>query len=349
MTLYIYAFVSLVAALVLGNLIYRLAKGRHRTQRWYNVAVLSLLCAAILLMDGGTATYLGGFARVNSLSTFLMLTFTLGTLLVGVLAQGHPREYPDFALLSSFALVGAYLVASGGSLVAVFIGLESVSLPTTFIMLASRKRSLESAVKFFIMSSVAIGVMSFAIVLVYGASGSLQIAPQQESPLLAFAAALFIASLGVGASVFPFCAFIPDVYQGSEAHVAAMLGGVNRSVWLAALVQVVALLFILSGLTFGLIYVLAALTMLFGGLVALMQNNLRRMLAYASVSQTGFILVGLAARSAQGISGALFLMFAQAILLIGAFGIVAWLERNGKTGSTTSSGSIGRIGSRRPR
>lgn len=331
MTLYAYCFVSLVAALLLGNLLYRLTRGRRRTQIWFNTAVLALLCAFIVAMDGAPATYLG-VANVNPLSAFFMLLFTLGMLLVNVLAHGHSQEYPDFALLGSFALVGAYLVASGGSLVVVFLGLETVSVPTAFIMLASRKRAVEPAVKFFVMSSVALAVMSFAIVMVYGATGSVAVAPQQQSALLAFAAALFIASLGAGASVFPFCAFAPDVYQGAEAHVAAMLGGVNKGVWLAALIQIAMLLFVFSGFAFGLIEILAALTMLFGSLVALMQNNLRRMLAYASISQAGYVLVAISAESAQGVAGGFFLMFAQAFVLIGALGIVAWLERNGRDG-----------------
>jgi NADH-quinone oxidoreductase subunit N len=328
---YAYFFVALLAMLLAGNACYGLAR-RKGSQIWYNVVILAILCATICAMGGTTATYLG-FANVNPFSLFLMLVFTLGALLLNILAHGHSKDYGDFALLGSFALVGAYMVASAGSLVAIFIGLECVSLPAVFIMLTSGRRGLEATTKFFVMASVAIALLSFAIVLVYGAAGSLALAPQQQSDITLFAAALFLASLGIEASIFPFNVFTPDVYQGSTAHVTAMLGGINNTVAFAALMQVAVLLFVSFNSAFAAIAALAAITMLFGSLAALMQKNFKRMIAYASISQGGFMLLGLAAQSASGIGGGLFLMFAQAFLFIGVLGIIAWLEKNGRSGT----------------
>jgi NADH-quinone oxidoreductase subunit N len=326
---YTYVFVSLLAMLIAGNACYKLGR-RNRSQLGYNVVVLALLCAAIYAMSGTAATYLG-FANVNPFSIFLMLILTFGALLVNVLAHGHSKEYPDFALLSSFALVGAYLVASAGSLVAIFIGLECVSMPTVFMMLTSRRQGLEATTKFFIMASVAIALLSFAMVIVYGASGSLALAPQQQSDLTLFAAALFLASLGIEASLLPFNVFAPDVYQGSPAHVTAMVGGINATVAFAALMQVAIMLFVSFNSAFAAIAVLAAITMLFGSLAALMQKNFKRMIAYAAISQAGFILLGIAAQSASGIAGSLFQMFAEAFLFIGVLGIISWLEKSGRS------------------
>jgi NADH-quinone oxidoreductase subunit N len=328
---YTYAFVSLLALLLAGNALFRLAR-KGGFQIWYNAAVLSLICAAIYAMGGAPATYLG-LVNANPFSLFVMLIVTFAALLLNVLAYRYSPDYRDFALLSAFALVGAYVVASAGSLVAIFVGLESVSLPTVFIMLTSRRQGLEATTKFFIMTSVAIALLSFAVVIVYGAAGSLSLAPQQQGDLTLFAAALFLASLGIEASIFPFNVFTPDVYQGSAAHVTAALGGMNETVALAALMQVSILLFVSFDSAFLAIASLAALTMLFGSLVALVQKNFKRMMAYSSISQAGFILAGIATQGVPGITGSLFQMFAHAFLFIGVLGIIAWLEKSGRSGT----------------
>ena len=331
MTLYTYGFVSLLAILLAGNALYVLAR-KNRLQIWFNVVVLSLICVAAYGMGETTATYLG-LVQANPFSSFFILVFTLGVLLVNVLAHAHSGDYRDFALLSAFALVGTYLIASAGSLISIFLGMELVGLPTLFIMLSSKRQSLEAATKLFIMTSIAAAVLAFAVVIVYGASGSLSLVPQQNGPLLAFATVLFVVSLGVGASAFPFGVFVPDVYQGSEAHVTAMLGGVNETAAMAALIQVAILIFISSKFAFALVAGLAALTMLFGSLVALVQKNFKRMLAYSAISQAGYVLVGIATQGAAGIMGGLFQIFAEAFLFIGALGILAWLEKNGRVGT----------------
>ena len=331
MTLYTYGFVSLLAILLAGNALYVLAR-KSRLQIWFNVTVLSLICVMAYGMNGTAATYLG-LVQVNPFSIFFILVLTLGVLFVNVLAHAHSQDYRDFALLSSSGLIGAYLVATAGSLVSIFLGLELIGLPTLFIMLTSRRQSLEAATKFFIMTSIAAAVLAFAVVIVYGASGSLALAPQQQGALLAFAAVLFLVSLGVGASAFPFGVFVPDVYQGSEAHVTAMLGGVNETVAFAALIQVSILLFISFDFAFTLVAAMAVLTMLFGSTVALVQKNFKRMLAYSSISQAGYVLIGIATHSAAGITGSLFQIFAHAFLFIGVLGIIAWLEKNGRSGT----------------
>jgi len=326
--IYDYSFAALLVLLLLGNALSRLAR-RKAFQFWYNTILLILLMANICLLGGTSSTYLN-FASVNPFSTFFMLTFTLGLFLVNILAHTYSQDYANFALLGSFALAGTYMVASANSLVTIFIGLECISVPTAFIMLVSRRQSLEAATKFFIMASFAIAILSFAIVIVYGSSKTLALESLQQDALLLFAAVLFLASLGIQSSVFPFNIFIPDVYEGLPAQVTAMLGSMNRNAGLAAMIQIFILVFISVNFAFAAIAVLALLTMFFGNLFALTQKNFKRMLAYSSISQTGYILIGLSARSASGIEASLFLIFADALLFIGVLGITAWLEKNGK-------------------
>lgn len=320
----IYLFVSLSALLVMGNIAFKLVK-RKKLQLTYNFAVLLLLSISALLMADSNSLYLN-FISINPFSAFFMFVFALGLLLVHLLAYEHSHDYSDFALLGAFSLMGMYFVSFATSLITIFIGLELVAIPTTFIILLSRRESMEAATKFFIMASIAISLLSFAIVLVYGSANSLSLQPAQQSSLLTFAIILSIASLGFEASIFPFNLLLPDVYQGSASYVAAMLGGINEKVGFAALLQVFIVVFIASDFAFAAVAALSVFTMFYGNLVALMQDNLKRMMAYSSISQAGYILIGVAVRGAAGVGASLFQIFAHVFLFIGVMSIVAWME-----------------------
>lgn len=319
-------FGLLVSILVLGNLFLRLT-GRKRAQLYFSAILLYLMIISISIysLSGAPAGYFN-IISINPFSLFFIMILTVGVLLLHFLAYAQSKDYGDFALLSSLALVGMYLVVAASSFVAIFIGLELMSIPSAFIILLSRRNSLEAATKFFIMASVAIALLSFAIVLVYGATNSLALQAQNQSSLLSFAFVLFVASIGFEASVFPFNVLLPDVYQGSASYATALLGGINKKVGLAALLQVLIFLFIGWSFVPMLVALLAVLAMFYGNVVALLQNNLKRLLAYSSISQVGYILIGIAVANQAGVAASIFQIFAHMFLFIGAMGIIGWLE-----------------------
>jgi proton-translocating NADH-quinone oxidoreductase chain N len=323
-----YAFITLAVALVTGNIVFVVFRMR-KEQFAYNIILLLLLTAASYFFAGQNATY-GNLVSENAFSSFFISLFCVGMLLLHTLAYGNAREYTNFAMLSSFSIIGMFLIASASSLISIFLGLELMAVPSTFIVLLSRRESLEAATKLFIASSIAVALLSFAIVLVYGSSNSLSLASHQQDSLMQFAFVLFLAALGFEASMFPFSVLIPDVYQGSGAFATAMLGGINKNAGFAALAQVLILIFIGSDFAFALVALLAAATMLYGNIVALTQDNLKRMLAYSSISQAGYILIGLAVNTNEGLSAAFFQIFAHAFMFIGAMSVIAWLERKGR-------------------
>ena len=141
-----------------------------------------------------------------------------------------------------------------------------------------------------------------------------------------FAAALFIASLGFEASLFPFNVLIPDVYEGSPSYATAMLGGINKKVGFIVLMQVLILVFATFKSAFLAVAMLSVLTMFYGNIVAIMQRSFKRMLAYSSISQAGYMLIGIATSTSSGIAATMFQIFAHAFIFIGIFAIVAWLE-----------------------
>ena len=330
---YAYADIAFLCAsllLLFGALAIRLS-GRRRTQFIYNITMLLVLVAlSLYLIIAGSVPDVFVGMSFNAFSTLLFFLFSFGMLLVNLLAYEYSSNYADFALMSDFALLGMILVASSTSLVSLFIGLELTSIPTTFAILLERK-SIEPAVKFFIMASISIAVFAFAAGLYYVLTNSLALSPALQEGALVFAAFIFIASLSFDASIFPFNILIPDVYEGSRPYLTAMLGGINKKVGFAALIQIMVLLFFAYSGLFIAVALLSVVTMFYGNLPALSQSGIKRLFAYSSISQAGYILIGIAADSAQGVTASLFQIFAHSFAFIGIFAIFALMESRGRT------------------
>lgn len=321
-----YIFLGLVAFLLSVNMLVRLSD-RKKVQFNFNLTLLAALSVAIsyMLYTQASITLIRGLVSINPFSLFFMLLFTLGMLFVNVLAFNYSNDYPSFAVLSDFSLTGMYLVAFSNSIITIFIGLELASIPSVFIILLSKK-SLEAATKFFIMASLGVAIFSFGMALFYGGANGLSMKAHQQNSLLAFASMLFIVSLGFDSSIFPFNVLIPDVYEGSPAYITSMLGGINKKMGFAALVQILILAFVAYRSAFAVLAILSVLTMFYGNIVAMMQRDLKRLLAYSSISQAGYILIGIATDAPSGIAAGLFQIFAHMFLFIGVLSILAWLE-----------------------
>lgn len=323
-------FAILCALLVGGNLLIRLSNS-ERSQFAYNSVVMTLLlaCAGYMLYNNATYTAAGLFS-INPFSLFFVLILTFALLLVSILAFGYAKRFGDFSVMAAFSLMGIYTVAFSSTLITIFVGLELMAIPTVFIILLSR-RSLEAAAKLFIMGSVSVAVLSFAIVTFYGGTNSFALVQSQQTNLLLLAAMLFVASIGFEASIFPFNVLIPDVYEGSPAYATAMLGGINKKVGFIVLIQLLTLVFVTYKSAFMVIAILSVLTMFYGNIAAIMQRNFKRMLAYSSISQAGYIMIGIATASQEGISASLFQIFAHVFLFIGILAVVAWLESRNRS------------------
>lgn len=322
------AFLALFLAL--GNMLLWIYS-KKKVMLAFNLALLLLIdIAALAGINGTTAQYFNLFSS-SPFALYFTLLFSTGMFFVSLLAYDYSESYQDFALLSGFALLGMLLVAFAASLIIILIGLELASLPSVFIVLLSKKNSLEPAVKYLIMSAIAVSFAALAIAIIYGATGSISMNEVGNSGYTLLALALFIASLGFEASQFPFNVLIPDIYQGSSAYATSMLGGLNKKMGFAALIQIAILIFISVPITFTVLAALSVLTMFYGNLVALAQTNLKRMLAYSSISQAGYIMIGIATATGSGISASLVQIFAHMLMFIGVLAIVAWLEKLGRS------------------
>jgi NADH-quinone oxidoreductase subunit N len=285
--------------------------------------------SAYLLYANADVLVLNTF-HIYAFSTLFAALFSTTLLLVNILAFKYSKDYAENLLMLSLVLAGAVILPASNTLLALLVCLELIAVPTAFMMLLTGRRNVEAAVKFFIMSAVAMAMFSFALVLVfpYGMQMALVALVANSgiggTALAMLALVLFVAALGIGAELFPFNLWVPDVYEGARSYVTAMLSGVNKTVALVALLEISLVVFAAYKSTFSSIALLLSVaTMFFGN-----QRSVKRLLSYSSISQAGYILIGFAAASQLGIEASIFQIIAHAFMAIGAFAIVLWLESN---------------------
>ena len=298
------------------------------------LAVGGLLAAAGLTLPllGMDTTVFSGTYRVDTLAVWAKLILlpatTLSLLLARVDVAGTPREGTVYSLLC-FSTLGALALAGAGDVMFLVLGTLLTGL-ATFALVAypGDDPATEGAVKFFVFASVTGAIMIFGLTFWFGGSGSTllaDLARLQARPLAAgLGLAAVVVGLGYKASLVPFHFWAPDAYEGAPLSVAAYLSVVPKIGALFALAQTVCDLPSASGWPL-LLAVLAALTMTYGYLAALGQNNLVRLLAYSSIAQSGYFLLGVVAVGSSRLAVSSLIVFAAAYaaMNLGAFAVVS--------------------------
>jgi NADH-quinone oxidoreductase subunit N len=243
----------------------------------------------------------------------------------------------EYYALILFGIVGMVLMSSAIELVLIFIALEISSI-STYILAGYRRRtasSTESSIKYFLLGSFATAFFLYGVALMFGATGSTSVldikaALASGNPgLLAIAAtALMIVGLGFKVASAPFHIWTPDVYEGAPAPIVALMSTGPKAAAFAVLLRV--LFATTTTQWFWLIWISAALSMTLGNFGALMQNNVKRMLAYSSIAHAGYLLVAFAAANDEGISAAIFYTAAYAAMNVGAFAVVSHFASGGE-------------------
>jgi NADH-quinone oxidoreductase subunit N len=248
----------------------------------------------------------------------------------------------DYYSLVLFSTLGMVLMATATDLVVIFLGLEVMSIAAYALAGLARGelRSNEAALKYFLLGAFASGFLLFGIALLYGATANTtlpQIAARLpalagEQRLLATAGmALLIVGFGFKVAAVPFHVWAPDVYEGSPTAVTALMAVGIKAAAFAAFARVfMHTLVIFRADWTGVLWVLAVLTMTVGNVTALVQRNIKRMLAYSSVAHAGYLLVGMVAGGEAGGSAVLFYLIAYAFMTLGAFAVVIALGRRGQ-------------------
>jgi NADH-quinone oxidoreductase subunit N len=299
---------------------------------------------------------------VDGFTVFFYVVVAVSVVLAALLAEGYLEreglDGPEFYVLVMLAAAGGMLMAAANDLVVVFLGLEVLSI-SLFVLAGFHRRrmaSSEAAMKYFVLSAFSSAFLLYGIALVYGSTGTTNLAGIAawlatnvvvRNGVLLAGLALLVVGFGFKVAAVPFHTWTPDVYQGSPTPVTAFMAGASKAAGFAAFLRVFFSTFDALRLEWKpLVWALAVASLLVGSVLAVVQTDVKRMLAYSSISHAGYILVGMQAASSRGLSGALFYVLTYTFMVMGSFAIVMVVA--GKGDSATSLEAFRGLASRRP-
>ncbi len=355
---------ALLAGAVIVLLVGLLGSGWVRTQL-VPALTLGALGAALGLTIwqwGDEKSIVSGALRIDALSLSLALVLIAGGVCAVLLSwrslAAHEAAHGEFHALLLTSLAGMFLLVSAQNTVAVFIGLELLSIPL-YVLCASemrREHSLEAGLKYLIVGSVGSATLLYGIALLYGATGStdfggiaaaLSKGTLKTDPLLLTGVALSVAGLCFKASVAPFHQWTPDVYEGAPTPITAFMAVTTKVAALGVFIRFFDVALIEVHASWGpALAALATITIVVGNVGALGQSSLKRMLAYSSVAQAGYMLAGIVVASKLGVEATVLYLIVYLMMNMAAFGVIILRER--QTGLGDSIGSVEGLGRERP-
>jgi NADH-quinone oxidoreductase subunit N len=312
---------------------------------WLTLATLAV--AAVITINNpaeGRVSALNGLFVSDPMSDLLKL-FSYGAIAVSFL---YSRDYlerkqlfkGEYYILGLFALVGIMVMISAGNLLTIYLGVELLSL-SLYAMVAFDRDSgvaAESAMKYFVLGAMASGTLLYGMSMIYGVTGSLQLddiaLDLHQSGIerfgLTFGLVFLIAGVAFKFGAVPFHMWLPDVYHGAPTPVTVFIGSAPKIASFALAIRLLAeSLGAMSESWSQMLIVLALLSMGIGNIVAIAQTNIKRMLAYSTISHVGFILLGIIAATTQGYRASLYYTLTYVIMALGSFGMILLLSRKG--------------------
>ncbi len=321
-----------------------------------NVINISLIIFAIVAFAGFIPTaqgnLFGGSFQGSRLTDVMKDILNLAVLIVFLQSTGYLKKSENadkmgeyFALII-FTLIGMDFMISAGDFITFFIGLETASIPVAGLAAYDRykRKSAEAGVKLILLASISSGVLLFGLSMIYGATGSIYFADIAKnitaSPLIILGFIFFVSGMGFKLSLVPFHLWTADVYEGSPMNITAYLSVVSKGA--AAFIFTIVLFTVFKNITdlWELVmYALAVITITVGNLFALRQDNIKRFLAFSSIAQVGFVLLGIMGTGALGMTSVVYFMLVYVFTNLAAFGVAQAIYN--QTGVETISGYKG--------
>ncbi len=327
--------------------------GRRVSKAWLGsvLAVVSSFFLALSLIVAWQSFLVGDAAvfnpdqpmvRLDRLASFSIALVVVGSLLSCLLSVGYLAElrinHGEYYALLLLATSGMMLLVSATDLIMVFLGIEIMSIPIYVMAGFDRRRlkSNESALKYFVAGSFASAILLYGMALLYGATGhtdfpGIRTAFEASDPLAMVGLGLTLVGFTFKISSVPFHQWTPDVYEGAPTSVTAYMAVTVKVAAFAALLRF--LVEALGGVETALpevLAVLAALTMILGNCVAIVQDNVKRMLAYSSIAHGGYLLIGFVAASPEAYAAILFYLLVYVFMNLGAFAVIVALAQGGR-------------------
>ena len=315
----------------------------------YYLTQLSLIITGWLVFDliGESATIFSGTFVLDTMgSTFKV--FIMGFAIIALVYTRHYLKVHEllrneYFILALMSILGMMVMVSGHSLLTLYMGLEIMSLSLYALIASARDRSvaIEAALKYFVLGAIASGLLLYGMSMIYGITGSLDIAQisnfarastlaSQQTLILNFGLVFLVIGVAFKLGAVPFHMWVPDVYQGSPTSVTMFLSTVPKIAAIALLIRL-----LIDGLGdlqhywSDLLMIIAVLSIALGSLVALMQSNIKRMLAYSTISHIGFVLLGFVTGVVEGYGAAVFYVLVYILMSLAAFGSIIVLNKNG--------------------
>ena len=315
----------------------------------YYLTQLSLIITGWLVFDliGESATIFSGTFVLDTMgSTFKV--FIMGFAIIALVYTRHYLKVHEllrneYFILALMSILGMMVMVSGHSLLTLYMGLEIMSLSLYALIASARDRSvaIEAALKYFVLGAIASGLLLYGMSMIYGITGSLDIAQisnfarastlaSQQTLILNFGLVFLVIGVAFKLGAVPFHMWVPDVYQGSPTSVTMFLSTVPKIAAIALLIRL-----LIDGLGdlqhywSDLLMIISVLSIALGSLVALMQSNIKRMLAYSTISHIGFVLLGFVTGVVEGYGAAVFYVLVYILMSLAAFGSIIVLNKNG--------------------
>ena len=315
----------------------------------YYLTQLALIITGWLAFDliGESATIFSGTFVLDTMgSTFKV--FIMGFAIIALVytrhyLKAHELLRNEYFILALMSILGMMVMVSGHSLLTLYMGLEIMSLSLYALIASARDRSvaIEAALKYFVLGAIASGLLLYGMSMIYGITGSLDIAQisnfarastlaSQQTLILNFGLVFLVIGVAFKLGAVPFHMWVPDVYQGSPTSVTMFLSTVPKIAAIALLIRL-----LIDGLGdlqhywSDLLMIIAVLSIALGSLVALMQSNIKRMLAYSTISHIGFVLLGFVTGVVEGYGAAVFYVLVYILMSLAAFGSIIALNKSG--------------------
>jgi len=322
-----------------------LAEGRRHVSFWLTQVVLAMAAwASLATMQAMPTTALSGMVADDMLADTLKFMNCVAVSLALFYSRGYCGARGLFRgetfVLTLFALLGMMVMIAAASFVTLYLGLELLAL-SLYAMVAMHRASnaaSEAAMKYFVLGALASGILLYGMSMIYGATGSLDVvtvanalaAADGNRTILLLGLVFVVSGIAFKLGAVPYHMWVPDVYDGAPTAMTLLIGTAPK---LAAYAFMLRLLGVaLGGLWFdwqGMLIVLAVLSMVFGNVVAIAQTNIKRMLAYSSIANMGFMLMGFLAANPTGYSAAMFYAIAYVLTSLASFGMIMLLAREG--------------------
>ena len=328
---------------------------------WFSI--IGFLSAGIyaLIDVGNTSIVFQNMLATGGVVNIFWLIFNVSAAIVCLLSVNYIKKYGayygEYYIIIQTSVLGMMLMAGAKDLIMIFLGLEIMSI--SFYVLAGFNRKLSSAneasLKYFLLGAFATGFLVYGIALIYGKATTTSIdvissnfSALSGNVLFLTGVLLFLIGFSFKIAAFPFHMWVPDVYQGSPTTVAGLFSTAGKAAGFSALIVTFGALFggAYSHLFTPYLSAIAVFSMLFGSIVAIIQTDIKRMLAYSSIAHAGYMLIGLASGNIDGVAGIIFYLAAYTFMNLAAFGIVSIVE--GKDETNLDLDSYAGLGTRSP-